>query len=103
MLGTDETVYNFTQDLKIGSTGDDVKKLQGFLNQSITGQFDQATKDALTQYQKQRKLSATGILDSKTRNYINDQKLEMPKTLQAITLTKADGSKNNGVYVQGIK
>lgn len=102
--------YNFQKDLTIGATGDDVKKLQellkseGFLTSGNTGTFDQATKDALIQYQKKSKISpASGILDSKTRTYINALQKPMPAPLsQLIDLAKADPSKTE-TYIEGIK
>ncbi len=102
--------YNFQQDLTLGASGDNVKKLQeilkseGFLNQEPNGNFDQATKNALIQYQKKSKISlASGVLDSKTRNYINALQKLLPVPLsQAIDLTKADPSKTE-VYIESIK
>ena len=102
--------YNFQKNLSIGATGEDVKKLQeilkgeGFLMGATTNNFDQAVKDALIQYQKKSKIvPASGILDLKTRNYINALEKLMPASLsQLIDTTKADPAKTE-VYIEGIK
>ncbi len=102
--------YDFQQDLTLGSTGDDVKKLQellrgeGFSINVASGDFDQTTKTALMQYQQKAKISPTsGKLDVKTREYINALKKIMPAPLtQLIDITKADSTKTE-VFAQGIK
>lgn len=70
--------YTFNNDLKIGDRGAEVELLQQFLksqslfNQSINGIFDKETEKALRAYQQQMNLlPAKGILDQKTRDYIN--------------------------------
>lgn len=63
--------------LKQKSHGNDVMALQTFLNEQgffkhkITGYFGPITRQALIQWQKKHKLSATGAVDKKTRDLIN--------------------------------
>ncbi len=69
----------FTRELKLFSTGDDVKQLQIFLKQKgyftypeFTTKFGSVTKDALIKYQKSVGVKATGVLDAVTRTIINN-------------------------------
>lgn len=94
--------YNFTRDLTVGSTGQDVKNLQeflktqGFFNRETTTYFGNVTKDALAQFQKQVGLSpASGYFGSKTRNYINSLKTSSPES-------QADPSKTE-IYVEALR
>lgn len=78
------TVPQITRDLTVGSTGNDVKALQQFLNYSgytvsvsgpgsagsETSTFGGATKAALIKFQTAKGLSATGLLDSNTRAFM---------------------------------
>jgi hypothetical protein len=78
--------YNFTRDLKIGSTGDDVQELQKYLNNngyivSKTGagspgqetkMFGRATRDALIKFQKANNITpAVGYFGPVTRKVVN--------------------------------
>jgi len=101
-------LYNFTRDLTIGSKGEDVKKLQeflkneGFFERETTNYFGSVTKNALIQYQKKINISpASGILNSKTRNYINSLKPTTPITPK-INLTEIDPSKTK-IYVEALR
>lgn len=82
-----EEPYQFTRDLKLGSTGDDVKELQKFLNDKgftialrgagavghETKTFGKLTQDALKRAQKGWAIKpASGYFGSKTRAYVND-------------------------------
>ena len=82
---SDESFYNFTRDLAIGSKGDDVKVLQQFLNShraqvSASGPgsignetiyFGRATKGALAQWQVTNGVSpASGYFGQKSRSVI---------------------------------
>jgi peptidoglycan hydrolase-like protein with peptidoglycan-binding domain len=72
---------SFTRDLKLGSTGSDVKALQIFLNThgfpiaasgagssgNETTYFGSATANALARFQKAHGLPATGYFGSMTR------------------------------------
>jgi len=81
------SVYQFTRDLKLGSTGEDVRQLQKFLNQngykiSNTGAgspgnettyFGSATQSALIKFQSANNISpASGYFGPITRSFINN-------------------------------
>lgn len=56
-------------NLKYGSSGDDVKKLQealGFTGADVDGQFGKKTQQAVIDYKKANNLGADGIVDEKT-------------------------------------
>ena len=99
-----ESFYNFTRDLTGGSTGDDVKALQQFLNShgaqvsangpgslgNETTYFGKATKTALTQWQTANSISsASGYFGPKTRSVIltmtGDPILKPIEPIQSIT------------------
>lgn len=69
----------FTQYLKLGSRGANVKNLQEFLKkqgyipqtEEATGYFGNITSKALAQFQKANALEALGVLGPKTRALIN--------------------------------
>jgi len=78
--------YNFTRDLKIGMTGDDVQELQRYLNSNgyvlaktgpgsvgqETKKFGRATREALVKFQKANKINpAAGYFGVLTRKAIN--------------------------------
>lgn len=76
-------IQNIKKDLKVGSKNNDVKTLQQFLidqnkgskakalkKNGVTNYFGNGTKQALIEWQKANKISATGVLDSKTKNKI---------------------------------
>ena len=77
---------SFTRDLKVGSTGDDVKALQVWLNThgyqvaasgpgspgSETTMYGNATKAAVAKFQTANGISpAAGYFGPKTRTYVN--------------------------------
>jgi peptidoglycan hydrolase-like protein with peptidoglycan-binding domain len=71
-------VTGFTKTLSVGMTDSAVAELQKFLKNlgyfdhpSITNYFGPVTKAALIQYQKDNKLSLTGVLGVATREKIN--------------------------------
>ena len=74
-----ETSYVFTRNLTVGSTGDDVGRLQTFLMTKgflritgSTGYFGALTKNALIAYQLDRKITpANGLFDSNTRSKVS--------------------------------
>ena len=101
------TTYHFTRDLSLGSKGEDVRQLQrflisqGFFNRETTDYFDPATKLALINYQKKINISpASGILDSKTRSYINA--LNPPQAPTAPAPNEADPAKTK-IYVEALR
>ncbi|MFA6410089.1 MAG: Ig-like domain-containing protein [Candidatus Buchananbacteria bacterium] len=80
------TSYNFTRDLKLGSTGEDVRQLQIFLNNNgfvlvktgpgspnqETTKFGSATKAALIKFQKANNITpAVGYFGPVTRGVVN--------------------------------
>lgn len=105
--------FNFTNNLKLGSNGNDVKELQkiliknGLLNSEATGYFGKLTKDALIKWQKKNKIKTTGVLDRDTIALLSPIPTEIT---QAIPVSKISniptyifskdisiGSKNNDV------
>jgi len=70
--------FNFTQDLAVNATGEDVAQLQtmliaaGYLKGAATGTFGPLTKAAVSKYQKAHKVSQTGTVGPKTRALLND-------------------------------
>lgn len=72
--------YDFKTTLKLGSKGAEIQDLQNFLvsrgflkwdKNTVKSTFGTTTKNALIKYQKSKKIKATGILDSNTRDTIN--------------------------------
>ena len=76
---TDDTVnrYQFTKDLEQGDSSADIialhniLKKEGFYRGSITNFFSADTAKALKEYQAENRLTQSGMLDLKTRNYLN--------------------------------
>lgn len=64
------------EDLKLGSTGDNVKILQeklkilGYYNPIVSGNFGIATEQGVLLFQKDFNLEETGIVDQTTWNYL---------------------------------
>ena len=56
-LGTESTDYHGHHE------GDEVSALQEALDVKVTGTYDDATRDAVIEYQKAHKLDVTGIVD----------------------------------------
>ena len=71
------TKYNFTQNLKYGSTGNEVKELQkllsslGYLKVIPNGNFGPLTLNSLKEFQKTKGLIPDGIVGLKTRETLN--------------------------------
>lgn len=69
--------YQFTKNLEYGDVDKDVEMLQrvlkkeGFYKYGFTGKFDGNTEEGLSQYQEEYGLTVSGILDQKTRDYLN--------------------------------
>ena len=74
--------------LRLGSTGEEVTTLQQYLNNiasvdqnitpvNVTGTFDEATRNAVLQYQKEYGLSENGIVDRTTWNSIGGTYLDV--------------------------
>jgi|GEM_PF-3955497 len=68
------------KNLKLGATGDCVKRAQQILNLvenlglPVTGTFDSKTKQVLTDYQKSHNLDPTGVVNSKTWDLLESAK-----------------------------
>ncbi len=54
------------QTLKIGSKGEDVKKLQSYLNLCVDGIFGKMTEESVKQFQKENKLTPDGVVGPTT-------------------------------------
>jgi hypothetical protein len=71
------TTYNFTLDLKLGGTGNEVTELQkflvakGYLTATPNGIFGPATEVAVKAFQKANNLASDGIIGQLTRNILN--------------------------------
>ena len=69
--------YNFTLNLKYGSTGNEVTELQkvlvssGYLKATPNGKFGPATEAALKKYQKANILTSDGVMGAQTRKVLN--------------------------------
>ncbi len=65
------------ENLKVGSTGDNVKILQeklkilGFYNATITGSFGVSLEEGVKAFQKEYNLDVTGVVDEDVWNLIN--------------------------------
>lgn len=95
---TQVSVYTFAKTLKSGDSNSDVLKLQKFLNENNykiatggagspgreTNSFGTLTKKALMKFQKDKGLSQTGILDTKTISKIKEVSTTTTST-QAVT------------------
>lgn len=90
--------YNFLNDLRMGSSGNDVKELQkiliagGFLKSEATGYFGNLTRAALIKWQTKNNLKASGYLDLPSRNVLS------PKTDVANTSTSTAKVSNIGIF-----
>ena len=73
MLGMNplEIPFKFTQTLRLGSRGLQVKKLQEFLKVTQDGIFGKITQRALTSFQSTHNLVPDGIVGPKTREVLN--------------------------------
>ena len=67
----------FSQNLKKGDTGEDVKNLQGILTESgmytgaMSGFYDEDTATGVSAFQTKNNITQTGELDEKTRTFLN--------------------------------
>lgn len=82
---------SFTKDLKKGSSGEDVAKLQNFLEEkgflklpknTKKGAYDKFTEEAVQKYQKSVKIKPTGILGPVTREQLKKDILAKEKTAE---------------------
>lgn len=63
--------FKFTQTTKVGSTGNEVRKLQEVLKIKIDGSFGNLTKKAVMTFQTNHNLTSDGIVGAKTRAVLN--------------------------------
>jgi trimeric autotransporter adhesin len=103
------TVPSITRDLSVGSTGDDVKALQQFLNASgytiaqsgvgssgkETTTFGYATKAALAKFQSANGVSCTGYLGSKTREVLSSLRAKQTSSSSSSSTTTTTTSSSN--------
>lgn len=76
---------NITRDLRVGSSGEDVRTLQRFLGYFdglypeglVTGYFGRATERAVKKFQMQNSIKSTGIVGPLTRAKINEAMQEI--------------------------
>jgi len=85
-----------TRSLSVGASGDDVKKLQGFLKNISgvypegleTGYFGPATEAAVKRFQERHNLEAIGVVGPKTRALLNEG---VPGVMQKATPALSEG------------
>jgi peptidoglycan hydrolase-like protein with peptidoglycan-binding domain len=76
---------NFTQNLVIGSSGEEVKQLQSFLAQDkdvypeglVTGYFGRITEQAVIRFQKKNGIEPVGKVGPKTREQLNKNNISL--------------------------
>lgn len=82
LAASSSTLFTITKNIGLGSAGDDVIALQEFLESegflvlpagTTKGYFGQATKRALSAFQKSNGLLPTGYCGAATRSFINSQ------------------------------
>lgn len=71
--------YVFTQLLKYGSRGYEVRQLQKYLKISVDGVFGHDTRGAVFRFQKENGLYPDGIVGAKTRAILNKQETDEEK------------------------
>jgi peptidoglycan hydrolase-like protein with peptidoglycan-binding domain len=100
-LPKETPIVTFSNDLDVGSRGEDVLKLQKFLTENgmmllgeVSGYFDSQTKIALSNYQFKNKITpASGYFGPKTRKFIN-AKIEINRSKQSTIQGKYNFTKN---------
>ena len=76
------SAFNFTLDLAVGSTGDEVAKLQerlmkeGLLSGESAGYFGTLTRDAVKAFQANNQIETTGNVGPRTRAILNKAVLQ---------------------------
>ncbi len=94
--------FNFTKELKTGSTDSngskDVANLQSYLGMPSSGYFGDNTYKTLIQYQKKNRLEDTGVLDYNTRAQINGSCPAAKKAVSVSGLTSIVTPISGGQY-----
>ncbi|MEK7100496.1 MAG: peptidoglycan-binding domain-containing protein, partial [Patescibacteria group bacterium] len=90
------TTFTFTQDLTVGSTGNDVTELQrtlttlGFYSGPVTGYFGPLTASAVSAFQNARGLTSAGRVGPQTRALLNQGQTGTPVATVSPTPSMAD-------------
>jgi peptidoglycan hydrolase-like protein with peptidoglycan-binding domain len=85
--------FKFTRNLSVGSSGDDVRMLQQFLNKTpITGTFGPLTLAAVKAFQKAHAVPDTGFVGVLTRAELNKALASTQVALPTIVKVTADRS-----------
>lgn len=66
------STFKFLLNLKVGSTGLEVRKLQQILKVKVDGKFGPKTRNALVVFQQEHNLFPDGIVGPKTRAVLNN-------------------------------
>lgn len=93
------------ETLRVGSTGDDVRKVQEILGIKADGQFGEATKKAVADFQSKNGLYADGIVGVNTWAVINAPKttLEIRETPPSPPVQPEDPTTKDSTVVNKIK
>jgi putative chitinase len=92
--------------LKIGSKGEDVKKLQSKLGLSADGIFGAGTAEAVKKWQEANKLTSDGIVGQETWNklfesaIVNEDKIIQPSKSTGLNIEKLKGHIPESVLAQ---
>lgn len=82
--------------LKVGSQGEDVKKLQSKLGLSADGIFGKGTESAVKKWQTENKLTADGIVGDSTWNkMMNESSTPQPQVVSQVSGLKLDKLKGH--------
>ncbi len=88
--------------LKMGSSGDDVKKVQsklkswGYYNGAVDGVYGSKTRDAVIYFQRKNGLDADGVVGEKTANAMG---LSLKSTSSSSSSTSTSKTNNNDIYL----
>lgn len=89
--------YKFLRDLRIGMSGEDVRKLQerlvkeGLFNHSVTSYFGNITRESVKEFQRKNGLLPDGEVGPATRGKLNGSKTTL---LEALIQVESQGNDN---------
>lgn len=95
--------------LEIGLSGPEVTDLQerlqklGYFNANVTGYFGPLTKDAVIQFQKDKGLTATGVVGPETEEALRGQKKPSPPPVNKSSEDDLLGQGDRGQAVQTLQ